>query len=170
MYRDIPDDLRALIEPVVEDHGFELMDVEMPKSSSATSLRITIDTPMGDGRVPVDDLVRVSRELETQFDVEGGTLQGCALEVSSPGLDRMLSREKDFANACGREIKLTLRNPIAKRRHYRGLLSDFKDGLVCMTVDGESQQLPYADVEKAHVVYSFTRADFNGARSGAASD
>jgi len=170
VYRDIPDDLRVLIEPVVEDHGFELMDVEMPKSSSATSLRITIDTPTGDGRVPVDDLARVARELETQFDVEGGALQGCALEVSSPGLDRMLSREKDFANACGREIKLTLRSSHAARRRFRGMLSEFKDGLICMIVDGESQQVPYAEVEKAHVVYSFTRADFNGARSGAASD
>jgi len=170
LYRDIPDALRALIEPVIEHYGYELMNVEMPTANGATSLRITIDTRAGDGRVSVDDLARVSRELETQFSVEGGGLGERTLEVSSPGLDRMLTREKDFIAARGCEVKLTLHRPLAGRRRFRGVLSDFENDVVSIVVDGQRIEFPYAEVERAHIVYTFTRADFNGARSGATSD
>ena len=151
VYRDIPEELKALIEPVIADHGCELMDLETVHGSGQTLLRITIDTPSGDGRVPVDTLADVSREVETQLDAsdgEGGVqlpfTGAYQLEVSSPGLDRKLAREKDFAAACGEEVKLRTRRPLDGRRRFGGKLVSFED------------------VEKANTVYSFSSADFGG--------
>lgn len=178
MYRDIPEDLRGLIEPVVEDHGCELVNVETVHGAGPTLLRITIDSPSGDGRVPVDRLAAVSREVETHMDTadassgSSGSLSSGSyrLEVSSPGLDRMLAREKDFVAACGSEIKLKTRRPLDGRRRFRGELVDFRDGVAVIAVDGDEMQVPFADVEKANTIYSFSSADFNGAKSDRVSD
>lgn len=174
MYRDIPEDLRRLIEPVVEDHGYELMNVETVYGSGSTLLRITIDRPSGDGRVPVDQLAAVSREVDTLLTAEegdgsssgsgapGGISGSYRLEVSSPGLDRMLAREKDFAAACGNEVKLKTRRPLDGRRRFRGELVDYKDGVAHVAVDGDEVLIPFAEVEKANTVYTFSSADFAG--------
>ena len=110
MYRDIPEELRQLIEPVIEDHGFELVDIEV-KGGPPGMLRITIDTTDGDGRVPVEQLARVSREVEAQVDAADTVKGAYRLEVSSPGLDRTLAREKDFAAVRGREVKIKTKLP-----------------------------------------------------------
>jgi ribosome maturation factor RimP len=181
MYRDIPEDLRRLIEPVVEDHGFELMNIENVGAGPAL-LRITIDRPAGDGRVPVEQLAAVSREIDTQLTTvdsdasSGGTSIGQAisgsyrLEVSSPGLDRMLAREKDFAAACGNEVKLKTRRPLDGRRRFRGKLVDYKNGVAHVAVDGDEVLIPFVEVEKANTVYTFSSADFNGGDPDRVSD
>jgi ribosome maturation factor RimP len=162
VYRDIPEDLRELIEPVVEDHGCELMDVERVTTPGSALLRITVDTPAGDGRVPVDRLAAVSREVATQLDAAGNMPGSYRLEVSSPGLDRMLAREKDFVAARGMEIKLKTQRPLAGRRNFRGRLVDFVDGVARVVVDGEEREVPFEEVEKANTIYTFSSADFHG--------
>ncbi len=170
MYRDIPDDLRSRIEPVVIDHGYELVDTETMQGTGHALLKITIDTESGDGRVPVDALAAISREVETQLDAADAVVGSYRLEVSSPGLNRMLAREKDFAAACGSEVKLKTRRPIAGQRRFKGLLVDFDDGVARMQVDGKGRDIPFAEIEKANTVYSFSSADFNGRGSDRASD
>ena len=165
MYRDIPVDLKEMIEPVVEDHGFELMKVETIRGTGQALLRITIDTRAGDGRVPVDSLADVSREVGTHLDAGGAMSGNYRLEVSSPGLDRVLAREKDFQAACGREAKIKTRRPLDGRRRFKGELVEFKDGVVHVSVDGTMVPIPFADIEKANVVYSFSSADFQGETS-----
>lgn len=160
MYRDIPDEWRVLIEPIVEEHGYELMDVERVIGPGSLLLRITIDSPSGDGRVRVDDIARVSREIETQLDASDALEGSYRLEVSSPGLDRMLAREKDFAAARGREVKIKTRRPLDGRRRFKGGLVDFRDGRVLLNVDGKETRIAFEDIEKANVVYAFSRADF----------
>jgi ribosome maturation factor RimP len=168
VYRDIPDDMKKWIEPVVEDHGYELMNVETVRGSGPSMIRITIDTPSGDGRVPVDDLARISREVETQFDAADAIGEAYRLEVSSPGLDRLLAREKDFVAACGTEIKLRTRRPLEGRRRFRGTLVDYSEGVARISVDGQVCDVPFQEVEKANTIYTFSSADFNG--SGACRD
>ena len=170
MYRDIPDDLRGLIEPVVEDHGYELMNVENVQGVGSALLRITIDTRSGDGRVPVDQLASVSREVGTQLDVADAVVGSYRLEVSSPGLDRMLAREKDFVAARGSEVKLKTRRPLDGRRRFRGVLVGFEDGSLRIAVEGEEQVIPFEEVEKANIIYAFSRVDFDRARSRDTSD
>src|SRR4029453_2472724 len=90
VYRDIPEELRSLIEPIVQDFGFELVDVALHRGRSPWQLRITLDTPQGDGRVSVERCAEVSREIGTQLDAADWAPCAYRLEVSSPGLDRVL--------------------------------------------------------------------------------
>ena len=162
MYRDIPEDLKALIEPVVEDAGFELVDILQNRGPQPWLLRITIDTPSGDGRVPVDRCAEVSREVEAHLDATVAITAPYRLEVSSPGLDRTLAREKDFAAACGSIVRIETRRPLDGRRRFRGRLVGFEDGVARVDIDGHVVEIPFADVEKANTIYEFTRDDFAG--------
>jgi len=164
VYHDIPDDLRALIEPVVADHGFELVDVVVARGSGPGAVRVTIDSKEGDGLVPVNVLADVSREIETQLDANETFAENYRLEVSSPGLDRTLAREKDFVAACGEEVKVKTRRPLDGRRRFKGALIDFKDGIARVAVDGREIEIPFDEIEKANKLYKFSRADFSAAR------
>ncbi|MGE4605810.1 MAG: ribosome maturation factor RimP [Myxococcota bacterium] len=161
MYRDIPEELRILIEPVVADAGLELVDVSLARGGRPWSLRITVDTLIGDGRVSVDHCVRVARELGTQLDVADAIESTYRLEVSSPGLDRVLAREKDFASVCGSEVQVETKNPVAGRRRFRGVLLSFEDNIASIDVDGAESKVPFAEVSKAKLLYEFSAADFN---------
>ena len=168
VYRDIPEDLRRVIEPIVLDHGCELLDVEMLGGARGSVLRVTIDRKEGDGRVEVERCAVISREIGTQLDVTDAMPGKYNLEVSSPGLDRMLSREKDFAAARGQEVKLKTRRPVGGRRRFKGRLIDFEDRVVHLNVDGQAFAIPFDEVEKANSMYQFSRADFaaTGGKSG----
>ncbi len=162
MYRDIPEELRALIEPVVDEAGFELVDVQLARGGKPWTLKITIDTPECDGRVSVDGCAAISRELGSQLDVADAIEAGYRLEVSSPGLDRPLTREKDFASACGRDVHIETRQPISGRRRFRGVLLRFEEDVAAIEVDGNEVEISFAEVSKAKTVYQFSRADFVG--------
>ena len=77
-----------MIEPVVEAAGLELVDIALVRGRQPWSLRVTIDTPVGDGRVPIEACAAVSRELSTHLDAADAIPVSYRLEVSSPGLDR----------------------------------------------------------------------------------
>ncbi len=160
MYREIPPELRALVEPIVEDHGLELVDVELAGGNGARVVRVIVDTPENDGRVAVERCAQVSRELGTQLDVAELIRGRYRLEVSSPGLDRVLAREKDFDAARGREVKVETRRPVDGRRRFRGRLLDFGDGRLRLEVDGREVEIAFAEVARANAVYEFTSADF----------
>ncbi len=146
MYRDIPPELRALIEPIVE--------------APPWLVRITIDTVSGDGRVPIDHCAKVSREVGTQLDAQDAIERTYHLEVSSPGLNRALARERDFAAACGCEVSLETRRPLDGRRRFRGRLESFEGDVARMLVDGISFDVPFAEVARGHRIYDVTAADF----------
>ena len=162
MYDRIPEDLKSCIEPVVDEHGYELMNVESVKDRGSTVLRVTVDTVSGDGRVPVDDIASLSRELGTGLDAEDIISGAYRLEVSSPGLDRMLAREKDFKAAVGSQVKVKTLRPLDGRRKFRGELVEFNEQEAVLAVDGERMTVPFAEIEKANSVYSFSSADFRG--------
>jgi ribosome maturation factor RimP len=160
VYRDIPEDLRQLIEPVVEAAGLELVDVRLLRGPQPWCLRVTLDTPAGDGRVPVDACAEVSRELSTHLDAADAIPVSYRLEVSSPGLDRPLAREKDFAAACGSEVALETHRPLDGRRRFRGTLLGFEGGVARLRVDAAEVAIPFDAVARAHTIYRFTPADF----------
>jgi len=162
MYHDIPEGLRAHIEPIVADHGCELVDVERTGGQGATILRVIVDSDRGDGRVEVGVLARLSREIEAQLDAVDAMPGAYRLELSSPGLDRVLAREKDFVAAVGANVKLKARRPLDGRRHFKGRLIALDDGQVVIEVDGRNVSVPFEAIEKANRIYEFTRADFGG--------
>ncbi|MDE0886742.1 MAG: ribosome maturation factor RimP [Myxococcota bacterium] len=160
MYKDIPEELRNAIEPVVLEHALELMNVQTTRDRGMTVLRVTLDTEEGDGRVPVDRLAKVSREVESVLDAAEIMEDGYRLEVSSPGLDRMLAREKDFTAACGSQVKIRTRRPLDGRRRFMGELLEFRDGMVQVAVDGKRMGIPFDAIERANSIYAFSSADF----------
>ena len=160
MYHDIPEELRAHIEPIVADHGCELVDVDRTGGQDATILRVIIDSERGDGRVAIDVIARLSREIDTQLDAADAVAGAYRLEVTSPGLDRVLAREKDFRAAVGEKVKLKSRRPLEGRRHFKGRLKGMDDGLVRIEVDGRDVSVPFEAIEKANKIYEFTSADF----------
>ncbi|MEE2679397.1 MAG: ribosome maturation factor RimP [Myxococcota bacterium] len=165
MYGDIPEDLRGLVEPVVQEAGLELVDLVLTRGRSPWLLRITIDTCLGDGRVAVDRCAAVSREVGTLLDAADAVPSRYRLEVSSPGLDRTLAREKDFTAACGSEVRVETRRPLAGRRRFRGRLVAFDGEVARLRVDGDEVGIPFDAVAKANVVYEITGADFSSSGS-----
>lgn len=162
MYHDIPEGLRVHIEPIVADHGCELVDVERTGGQGAAILRVIVDSERGDGRVEVGVLARLSREIEAQLDAADAMPGAYRLELSSPGLDRVLAREKDFVAAVGEQVKLKARRPLDGRRHFKGRLIALDDGQVVIEVDGREVSVPFEAIEKANRIYEFTSADFGG--------
>lgn len=160
MYRDIPEDLRQRIEPIIEAHGLELVVADLMRGRGPWELRIVVDTPTGDGLVSVEHCAEVSREIGTQLDATDAIPVRYRLEVSSPGLDRRMGREKDFAAACGAEVSIETRRPLDGRRRFRGKLLRFEAGTASVSVDGREYDVPFDEIGKATKVYLFTRADF----------
>jgi ribosome maturation factor RimP len=164
VYRDIPPELHALIEPIVEANGYELVDVDVRRGRPPWLVRITIDTPHGDGLVPVDRCADVSREVGTHLDAEDTIERSYRLEVTSPGLDRVLAREKDFTAACGCDVSLETLRPLAGRRRFRGRLESFEGEVARVRVDGAPFEIPFREVARAHRIYDVTPADFARAK------
>jgi ribosome maturation factor RimP len=162
VYRDIPMELRDLIEPVVEAGGLELVDVTLHRGRAPWSLRVVVDTPAGDGRVSVERCAEVSRELGTQLDARDAIPVRYRLEVSSPGLERVLAREKDFAAARGLEVWIETRTPLDGRRRFQGRLLGLDGQVLRLALDGREVAIAFAEVARAHRVYRFTREDFAG--------
>ena len=165
MYADIPEALRTLIEPVVEDRGLELVNVDVVRGRPPWRLVVVVDTPEGDGRVAVDACAEISRELGPALDAADLISSRYTLEVTSPGFDRVLAREKDFAAACGGEVRLQTRSAVAGRRRFRGRLESFDGSTARLDVGGEAVEIPFENVARANAVDQFTREDFHAGGS-----
>jgi ribosome maturation factor RimP len=123
-----------------------------------------VDTWEGDGRVAVDRCAELSREIAVQLDAADAIPVRYQLEVSSPGLDRWLAREKDFTAACGQEMRVETRVPLDGRRRFRGVLESFDGDVARLRVDGREVSIPFAEIARARIVYEFKREDFAGQR------
>jgi len=159
VYRDIPGELRQMIEPVIEDHGCELVNATV--AHRPTIVRVTVDTESGDGQVGVDVCARISRELGTHMDATDAIGETYRLEVSSPGLHRVLARPKDFTRACGSVVKLTTRTGIEGRRRFQGCLVSFDGNFAELDVDNSRVRIPFEEIERANTVYQFAAKDFD---------
>ena len=138
-----------LIEPVLIAEGLELVDVEYKKEGKTWVLRIFIDK---EGGVTVEDCQKVSHLTGDLIDVEETITTPYNLEVSSPGLDRVLKREKDFLKFKGRQIRLISLSPIDNRRKFTGILKDFKSQTVILEFDGRVLEIPLRQIGKANLV------------------
>ena len=164
MYRDIPEEMKNVIEPIVQAHGLELVDVERRQGRAPWQLRVIVDNARGDGRVPIERCATVAREVAVHLDAAELIAVRYDLEVSSPGLDRTLAREKDFVAACGKQVKLETREPTGGRRRFRGTLVAFEGGRARVRVDEDELEIPFDAVARARSLYEFTREDFAASR------
>ncbi|MBT5550094.1 MAG: ribosome maturation factor RimP [Nitrospina sp.] len=139
-----------LIEPVLVAEGLELVDVEYKKEGKSWALRIFIDKEKG---ITVEDCQKISRLTGDLIDVEETIKTPYNLEVSSPGLDRSLKREKDFLKFKGKRIRLQSLSPIDGRRKFTGVLTDFKDEIIFMDLeDGKPFEILLHQMLRANLV------------------
>ena len=109
----------ALLLPIVEEKGYEMVDVEYVKEGSNWYLRAFIDKP---GGITINDLEGVSRKLSDLLDEEDFISDAYILEVSSPGLGRPLKKDRDFDRSIGEEIEVHLYRSLNGKKQYVGLL------------------------------------------------
>lgn len=142
-------DLTALIEPVVESLGYELVLLQLAGGDGEQIVRLYIDHVEGIG---VGDCARVSREVSALMDVEDPISGHYTLEVSSPGLDRPLVKPEHFDAFVGWEVKIRLVDSIEGRKRYRGQLMARSDDTIEIHVDGETHNFALRDIDTARLV------------------
>lgn len=138
-----------LLEPTVERLGYELTDLELKLGGRDGLVRIFIDKADG---IDVEDCEAVSRQVSAVLDVEDPLPGNYTLEVSSPGLDRTLTKPAHFQRFMGKDVRVKLRFPLDGRRNFRGALKAADDENIEVEVDGESHSLPLATIESARLV------------------
>jgi len=143
------DELAKLIEPTVERLGYELVDLEVRLGSGSGLVRLYIDKPEG---IDLDDCEKVSLAVSALLDVEDPVPGNYNLEVSSPGLDRKLTKIEHFQRFMGETVKVQMRFPIEGRRRFRGTLLSSDDENIVVEVDGQSHSLPLKTIDTARLV------------------
>jgi len=143
------DELRGLLEPAIERLGYELSDLEAKLGGGSGVIRVFIDQPEG---VDLDDCEKVSLAVSALLDVEDPLAGRYNLEVSSPGLDRKLTKSEHFQRFSGEMVKVQMRFPIEGRKRFRGALVSSNDENIVVEVDGESHSLPIATIDTARLV------------------
>jgi len=138
-------DLQALLETTLAGLGYELVDLE--RSGKGLFLRVFIDKP---GGIDVDDCAAVSHHLTRLLAVENISYE--RLEVSSPGLDRLLKHERDFVRFAGQKARIKLRIPVDGQRNFVGVLREAGAGKVQLEVDGRVLSLDLGNLERARLV------------------
>lgn len=127
-----------LLLPIVEQHGFELVDVEYVKEGGNWYLRAYIDKP---GGITVDDCEVVSRTFSDILDEKDYIDDTYIFEVSSPGLGRPLKKEKDFARSIGEEVEIRTYRAIDKQKEFIGILTEYDKDTVTIEYEDETTQV-----------------------------
>jgi ribosome maturation factor RimP len=143
--------LISLLEPAIERMGFELSDLELKIGGQDGLVRLYIDK---DGGIEIDDCENVSRQVSAILDVEDPLPGHYTLEVSSPGLDRTLTKPAHFQRFMGEDIRVKLRFPLEGRRNFRGALKSADEENIEVEVDGKTHSLPITTIESARLVPS----------------
>jgi ribosome maturation factor RimP len=143
-----------IAERVGASQGIEIVDVQLLGGGGARVLRLYIDKPEG---VTHGDCEFISENVGTILDIEDVIPgQRYTLEVSSPGVERKLSKPRDFERFVGQKVKVTLREPVETQRHWMGALTSFSEGIITLEASpGRTVQFPIDQVEKANLKFEW---------------
>lgn len=146
---------RALAEPLLANEGLELVDVEYVREHQGWILRLYVDKP---GGVGIEDCTLASRTVDTALDVEDFIPQEYSLEVSSPGLNRPLTKAAHYEKARGQTVRVKTYGPIGEppRKNFLGLLTDVRPDGVTVQVEGAGDfAIAFKDIAKANLEHEF---------------
>jgi len=150
------EEMRRLIEPLLESENMELIDIECLKMKSRWLVRIYIDK---DGGVTINDCSEISKQAGDLLDVHDVPPGPYTLEVSSPGLDRPLARDKDFIKYLGHKVHVRVGEKIEGIKNFRGILTDYLDEsgkkILIIDISGRAYRIPKDVVIKARLEYEF---------------
>lgn len=153
MSRQVTKAVQNIAQPIIENEGLELVDIEYKKEGQNWFLRIFIDRE--EEGVDLDDCTRISEKLSEALDELDPIPGAYILEVSSPGVERPLKKEKDFRKAIGKNVYITTYEPIDGQKVFEGVLRQF-DGTVLMVGEEEKLfEIPFEKVAKARLSVVF---------------
>lgn len=142
-----------LLGPMLEEYGFELVDVEYVKEGSNWYLRAYIDK---EGGITVDDCELVSRRMSVLLDEKDYVEDSYIFEVSSPGLGRPLKKEKDYARSIGKDIEIRTYRAVDKEKEFYGVLKSYDDKTVTIEMDnGEEKTFAKPEIALIRLAFDF---------------
>ena len=143
----------AMAQPIIDQFGFELVDVEYVKEAGNWYLRFYIDK---EGGITVDDCEAVSRICSDKLDELDFIEDAYIMEVSSPGLGRPLKKEKDYVRSMGKEVEIRTYRPINKEKEFYGILSAYDESSVTITTEDQKEQtFEKADIALIRLAFDF---------------
>jgi len=142
--------LTELIKPLAESEGFSIVDITSKREGGKLVLRVLADKP---GGITMEECARVNSTLSELLEKEDLSDAAYLLEVSSPGLDRKLKKDSDFAWALGREVKVTTYVPIDGQNVFSGVLLGLGEGTVVLETDGVSAEIPREKIASAKLKF-----------------
>lgn len=142
----------ALLQPIAAAHQVEIYDVEYVKEGSDWYLRAYIDKPES---VDINDCENVSRALSEALDKEDFISDAYILEVSSPGLGRVLKKDKHLEKSLGQEVELKTYKPIDQCKEFGGILKSYDKDSVTITMEEEEKVFKRADLAVIRLAFDF---------------
>lgn len=142
----------ALITPIVEGNGFELVDVEYVKEGSSWYLRAYIDK---EGGITVEDCEVVSRAFSEKLDAEDFIDDAYIMEVSSPGLGRPLKKEKDYRRSMGKELEIRTYRMVDGEKEFYGILKAYDESSVTIENEDGERTFQKADIALIRLAFDF---------------
>lgn len=142
----------ALVQPILDEHGFELWDVEYVREGANYYLRVYADKP---GGITIDDCVTISRALEAKLDAEDFIEEAYILEVSSPGLGRPLKRKRDFERSLGALVEVKLYRPLNQQKEFTGILKSYNDDVVVLETEETELELKRSELALIRLAFDF---------------
>jgi ribosome maturation factor RimP len=142
--------------PLAAEEGMEIIDIELRREGGGRGgrvLRLYLDK---EGGPSIDDLARVSRKLSDLLDLHEAVDGPYNLEVSSPGINRLLKRAEHFIRYIGKRIRVRTREMIEGRRSFLGLLKDVRDGGILLAQDGTEFHIPLSAIERANYEHDWS--------------
>jgi ribosome maturation factor RimP len=145
--------LKEILLPALHSFGVEMVDLKYRLENRGWILRLFIDK---EGGITLEDCQRVSEQVGDLLDVEDLIGHGYRLEVSSPGLDRPLTREGDFVRFIGKRARISSREPISNQRNFQGKILGVEDHQVLIEEDkGVKVAIPFPAILKARLIPEF---------------
>ena len=148
----IVETVTTLVTPILAELHFELVEAQFRREAIGWVLRLIIDSENG---ITVDDCATISKEVSRLLEVEDPIEQAYHLEVSSPGLDRPLKRQKDFVRSKGRKAKVTTTEPVDGQQHFVGRIDNFENDVLFLETDQGLKRIRYGLIAKAKLVVEF---------------
>jgi len=145
-------EVREVVEPILQSQGFELVDLEYQRESRGWVLRIFLDR---EGGVTLDDCAGVSHEVGAVLEVKDVIPTAYVLEVSSPGLTRPLKKPEDYHRFRNQLVKIKLFQPLDGRRNFKGILLGLEVETVRVEADGQVFEIPLQSIAKANLEIDF---------------
>lgn len=144
--------VEEMVNPYLEENGFELVDIEYVKEGSNWFLRVFVDK---DGGIDIDDCGRISEYLSEKLDENDPIPSAYFLEVSSPGAERPLKKPEDVSKAVGKDVFVTTYEPVDGMKEFEGRLVAFENDELVVEIGKKSHTIPYSKVASARLAIIF---------------